>query len=108
MYDVRELQPGDVVRIVDAWPVEYNRQASGGAMDKWLGHEMTVKSTIVTNGDRARPMRDCVAFMVEDDGEFCGDGWSWLPEMIECVVSYADQQEYTNPSDDAFFSFIYG
>lgn len=61
---------GDKVRIVskkrgDSWNVS-------GKMDKWLGKVMTIRET------RGRNYK-----MMEDEGEFCGDGWFWYDSMIE-------------------------
>ncbi len=111
MYDVRELRPGDVVRIVSQWPHEYNRQSTFGSMDKWLGREMTVSAVVTKDllSKKQRPARDCFVHMIEDREEFCGGGWSWFPEMIDCVVTDAVPiQEHDLPSDDTLSSFLYG
>ena len=72
------LKPGDKVRIAkektgDSW----NR---GGEMDKWLGEVMTVR------GKDKSFFGEVFLSMEEDRKEYCGDGWSWYRDMIDCKV----------------------
>ena len=79
MVDIRTLNPGDRVRIVDRWPADGSAgQNTHGGMDKWLGMVMTVRSPADEDG--------CVK-MVDDQGEGLGyGGWYWLSGAIACVV----------------------
>ena len=83
MDNIDLLHPGEHVRIVSEWPPN-GRQNGAGKMDKWLGQIMTVREVNI-----GRAGRHTLLKMVEDAMEFrnsAGDGWSWFPEMIECVI----------------------
>ena len=82
MVDLKDLQPGMRVKIVDL--EERRRQkgwASSGDMDKYCG-------TIQT-----------VAFIRETWCSLKGLPWLWLPEMLEYIVheDEEDEQEYELP-----------
>ena len=74
MVDVKTLKPGDRVQIT-ATRVG-TRWNNHGKMDKYLGMVMTVRKRYTES-----------VSMEEDqvDGGRLG-GWSWFPEMMECVI----------------------
>lgn len=78
MVSLDDIRVGDVVKIVDRWCYGC-KQNPFGLMDHWLGQFMTVAANNIHDG---------VGYvkMEEDNGEFSGDGWSWFPAAIECVV----------------------
>lgn len=91
--EMRSLKVGDVVRIVSGWPLN-GRQNHSGLMDKYLGTEMTVREI--------SQFKDMV-YMAEDVGDIHHpSGWTWFPEMIECVVSDDDSEK---PGDLESFLF---
>ena len=78
MIDLKELQIGDRVKIVDQW-VEPHYENPGGKMDHWLGQVMTVCAfNDNTDGNGLS------VSMVEDRDAWYG-GWSWYPWMFECL-----------------------
>ena len=81
MVSLDDLRAGDVVKIVDQWCHECYENPDG-EMDHWLGELMTVSEVY-----------DEYVRMVEDDGEFCGDGWDWFPNAIEGIVCSIDDEE---------------
>lgn len=85
MLNVECLSPGDRVRIVDKW-CEGCRQNGRGKMDHWLGKVMTVSSTFPSYDYP----EDGWVTMVDDDGEFNGNGWMWFAPALDCVVEECD------------------
>lgn len=85
---VRQLVPGDQVKIVDEW-VEGCNENSDGDMDKWLGEVMTVRS--VEDDEYDGP----IVHMEEDIEELFGCGWSWFPPAIEDVIEAPPLSEPT-------------
>lgn len=79
MIDLKELQIGDRVKIVDQW-VEPHYENPDGKMDHWLGQVMTVKE--FNSDDDGNGLS---VSMVEDQGEWFRSGWSWYPWMFECL-----------------------
>lgn len=67
-----QFQVGDRVRIVSRWPSGAG-QNDCGEMDHWLGKTMTIR--------RVNSLYNTYK-MVEDQGEFVGEGWNWFERMI--------------------------
>ena len=68
--EFKKLKVGDKVRVVKT--KDKGSWNSKGKMDKWLGKVMTVRQ-ILEDGDIR---------MVEDRGEYRGEGWYWSAPMI--------------------------
>lgn len=90
MVQISDLYPGIRVQIVSKrngglWNLE-------GKMDHWLGQCMTVRS-ISRSTEYMR--------MEEDQNEHNRNGWSWYPEMIECIVEDANMPDA--PALDSLF-----
>ena len=98
MVPIKSLKPGDVVKIVDAWPGNAFENTQG-FMDRYLGTFMTVMKTY--NG---------FARMVEDqnDPHRCGSGWQWYPAAIECVIGRPDNTEVSSFGTKSITSFLKG
>lgn len=76
MVNMRDINAGDIVKIVDAWDPEGRcRENGAGRMDHWLGQIMTVRRVC---GDSCS--------MVEDEGEYHGTGWIWNSYCIDHIV----------------------
>jgi len=73
--EIKDLEPGMVVKIVDNWAPSEQWAEPYGKMDKWLGTNMTIRYVDF----------DCVK-MEEDREEYNGDGWCWVPSMLDYVV----------------------
>ena len=107
MVDVKSLNPGDVVKIVDQWP-GYVGQASGHDMDKWLGKTMTVLRHCGTAFFGENVGTVPFVEMEEDVGEFVEGGWSWNGHMIDYVVQRACEPEQpAEPIEDKDFGLLF-
>lgn len=99
MVDLKELKPGDRVKIVNEW-TNGCRQAVNGAMDHWLGRVMTV-----------RTVNRVYATMIEDAGECSGQDnghWYWTAPSIDSIVSGGEAHDDDEPefSGDEFVSML--
>lgn len=99
MVDIRNLYPGDKVKIVDEW-CEGCGQSFGGEMDIYLGSIMTVREVI--EGEWVRMIED------EEDVNFYG-GWYWYPAAIDYVIEENDDcdgcDDVINAIDDFMKQF---
>lgn len=94
MVDLKELKPGDRVKIVDEW-TDMCMASSLGEMDHWLGKVMTVRS-----------VNSVYAMMIEDEGECEGQyegHWYWFEPAIDCIVSRSVGSE-AHDNDEPEFS----
>ena len=91
MVNVFDLMPGDRVRIVKKWPVGGKQNPRGG-MDHWLGKVMTV-----------RYVYDRSVKMMEDIGEWQGNGWVWFENMIEKI----EDDEYQAAAEEDIKTLFY-
>lgn len=69
-------QPGNQVRIIDAWGPEEDFQNDEGKMDHWLGQTMTIREIEST------PRQGVCYRMEEDKDEWDGPGWLWPERFI--------------------------
>lgn len=84
MVDVRNLQPGDKIRIVS----EFDKDClanEGGEMDIWLGKVLTV-SQVLHDENTPEEFAWCVNCR-ETDSIDPFKRWYWYPAAIEEVVS---------------------
>lgn len=99
MVDLKELKPGDRVRIVNEWTNDC-MQAISGAMDHWLGRVMTVGT-----------VNSAYATMIEDAGECSSQyngHWYWTAQAIDSIVSGGEARDDDEPefSGDEFVSML--
>ena len=91
------LQPGMKFKVVDRWP-SGGRQNGDGDMDKWLGAEMTVKA-----------VEDRFVRAEEDAGDvpWRDLGWSWYPELVDCIIYDDANVSMQEPDDSDMLSFLF-
>lgn len=90
------LQPGDVVRAISL--EEYNRNKPlehwGATMTQYCGRELTVRSVLWSSNPYYGNVRMYVA----------ENGYYWLPEFIDCVVSRSSKMEA--PSEEELIGLL--